>query len=247
MGARGDKGRTHAPLQDLRFFITPAHACSYLPDRDAVTLFGDPAAPLDNTQYTLLSELGFRRSGEHIYRPHCPGCRACIPVRIPVAEFQPDRSQARTWRRNNDLRVSGQPAHYRAEHFELYQRYIRSRHPGGEMDDGDPRSYWRFVNAEWSDTWLYEFREGNRLVGVAVADRLHNGLSAVYTFFDPDLSKRALGVYAVLWEIEEARRLGLQWVYLGYWIRECRKMAYKDRYRPLECFLGQGWQRLPNL
>lgn len=232
-------------LQDLKFYVTPSHPCSYLPGREAVTLFADPLVPVDNHQYTLLSELGFRRSGEHVYRPHCPACRACIPVRVPAANFQPDRSQRRNWRRNADLEVHGAPAEYREEHFELYRRYLSTRHAGGEMDDGDPASYRQFISASWSDTWLYEFRHQGRLLAVAAVDHLENALSAVYTFFDPEASRRrALGVFAVLWQIEHARRRGLRWVYLGYWIEQCRKMAYKDRYRPAECFIGHDWCRL---
>lgn len=240
MGNRG----TYANLQALRFFVTPSHPCSYLAEREAVTLFADPHAVLDNAQYTRLSELGFRRSGEHVYRPHCPSCQACIPVRIPVDEFRPGRSQQRTWKRNSDITVRGARARFSDEHFRLYRRYIHARHRGGDMDDDDPQNYWRFINSSWSNTWLYEFRLDERLLGVAVVDRLRNAMSAVYTFFEPDLPQRALGVYAVLWQVEEARRLELRWVYLGYWIKDCPKMAYKDRYRPLECYAGHDWRRL---
>lgn len=231
-------------LQGLKFYATQAHACSYLPERDAVTLFADPAAPMDTATYSALARLGFRRSGEHVYRPHCPRCRACVPVRIPVASFRPDRSQRRTWERNADLRVVPRPATYDSEHFDLYQRYLHSRHAGGGMDNGNADDYVRFVTSDWSDTLLYEFRLGDCLLGVAAVDHLVDGLSAVYTFFDPDERRRALGVWSVLWQVEETRRRALPWLYLGYWIAESPKMAYKTRYRPLQGYDGAKWKIL---
>ena len=190
-------------------------------------------------------EAGFRRSGEYVYRPRCSACRACIPARIPVNAFTPTRSQRRTWQRNQDLQITALPAAFSEEHFALYRRYIGARHPGGGMDVADPERYREFLFSAWSDTWCYEFRLGPRLLAVAVVDRLVRGFSAIYTFFDPSYAERGLGTYAVLWEIAEAQRLELAWLYLGYWIEECPKMSYKTRYRPLEIFrngLWQSWQ-----
>ncbi|UCE88411.1 MAG: arginyltransferase [Pseudomonadota bacterium] len=232
-------------LQSLQFYVTPPHACSYLPEREAVTLFADPTAELHNDHYAQLSAMGFRRSGDHLYRPHCRTCRACIPVRIPVDSFTPNRSQRRTWRANADLRVNAAPATFSDEQFALYRRYIQTRHPGGGMDNDNPDNYMCFISSPWSSSKLYEFRAGSRLLCVAVTDHFRDGLSAVYTYFDPEPSRRALGVYAVLWQVEKARDLGLRWVYLGYWIRDCLKMSYKSQYRPLEHFRGSGWELLP--
>lgn len=231
-------------LERLQFYVTAPHACSYLPEREAVTLFADPSERLDNGLYSRLSLLGFRRSGAHLYRPHCATCRACVPVRIPVAEFTPDRAQRRAWARNRGVEVQEGPVRYEDEHFALYRRYIRSRHPGGGMDNDAPENYLSFISSPWSATRLYEFREEGRLLAVAVTDHLADGLSAVYTYFEPDEPRRSLGVFAVLWQVEHARRLGLAHVYLGYWIRETRKMAYKARFRPLEAFDGHRWRRL---
>jgi arginyl-tRNA--protein-N-Asp/Glu arginylyltransferase len=229
----------------LAFYATPEHACSYLARRTARTLFADPNAALDNHLYSRLVLYGFRRSGEHIYRPSCPGCDACVPVRIPVADFQPNRSQRRTWRRNSDLRVRERQACYDPEHFALYRTYMSRRHPGGGMDNADPTQYEEFLTSGWSDTRFLEFRLGRQLLSVAVIDILETGFSAVYTFFDPEHARRGLGTYAILWEIERTRREGLPWLYLGYWIQESPRMRYKDQFQPLEQFREGRWLPLP--
>lgn len=227
----------------LAFYATPEHPCSYLPARTARTLFADPAVRLDNRIYSRLTLYGFRRSGRHIYRPSCDACEACVPVRIPVRDFAPNRSQRRTWARNQDLSLGACTPGYHQEHFELYRRYVAARHPGGGMDNADPMQYLDFLTSSWSDTWFQEFRAEGRLVAVAVTDRLEHGLSAVYTFFEPDLRPRGLGTYAILWQIEECKRQGLECLYLGYWIGESPKMAYKASFWPLEQFRQGRWHR----
>ena len=234
-----------APFKLLSFYATPVHECSYLPNREAVTVFADPDYRKDTALYSVLSRYGFRRSGQHIYRPRCPSCQACVPVRVPVREFEPRRSQRRAWRANQDLQVIAREPLFEEEHFELYQRYLLSRHKGGGMDNPTPEQYMEFLASPWSDTVFYEFRLDGRLLGVTVADQLEDGLSAVYTFFDPQSSNRSLGVFAVLCSLAEARRRGLDWLYLGYWIKEARKMSYKTEYRPLEFFRNGHWMRQP--
>ncbi len=228
-------------LNTLQFFVTGSHSCSYLPDREAVTLFADPSATMNNTLYSQLSAVGFRRSGAHLYRPHCPRCRACVPVRIPVDRFQPNRSQSRTWRKNQDVDITSRPVEFTEEHFDLYRKYIRSRHPGGGMDQDEPEHYLTFIASPWSQTVLYEFRVDEQLLAVAVTDRLADGLSAVYTYFDTDEADRSPGVFAVLAQIDLARELNLRWLYLGYWIEESPKMAYKNSFQPIEMFDGRDW------
>lgn len=230
-----------ADQQALDFYLTPEHECSYLPEESAQTLFADPAVQINTDLYSELIKFGFRRSGTHVYRPRCPMCDACIPVRIPVALFQRSRSQRRNWQRNADLEVIAAPNEYRDEHFRLYRRYIQSRHQGGGMDTPDPEKYSEFLINPYIDGLFYEFRFDGRLLGVAVVDVLKHGLSAVYTYFEPDEASRGLGVYAVLWQIEQARVSGTEHVYLGYWIESCQKMAYKTQYRPLEVFRGGSW------
>ncbi len=232
------------PPNRLALYLTPEHTCSYLPGRLSQTLFLDPyVQPLPSLLQTLLS-LGFRRSGDHVYRPQCPNCRSCVAVRIPVADFQPRRSQRRCRRRNADeVQVRIKPPELDADHHRLYLRYTRARHAGGSMADMDEGHYLEFLTTRWCDTLFVEFRRGEQLMAVAVTDRLPNALSAVYTFFDPLLSEFSPGVYSVLWQISEARRRGLEHLYLGYWIGESEKMSYKEQYRPLEAWDGREWRR----
>lgn len=228
---------------ELFFYASAPHPCSYL-DEQAVTLFADPNAKMTIRLYSALSDLGFRRSGEFVYAPRCPTCNACLPVRIPVEQFQPDRSQRRTRRRNSDLTVTIKPAEFDPRHFDLYRRYMDRRHPEGSMAHPDREQYLRFFISSWAETRFVEFSDGDRPLAVAVMDLLESGLSAVYTFFDPQANERGLGVNAVLWLVEEARRRELPYVYLGYLIHESPKMNYKTRYQPLEFFHDGVWQPL---
>jgi leucyl-tRNA---protein transferase len=238
----GESGRE----RQLALYLTAEHPCSYLDALQARTLFVDPLARMDSATYQALVDQGFRRSGSHVYRPACRGCARCVPVRIPVAAFRPDRSQRRNWARNvRHFRLVDTPAVFQTAHFDLYLRYLAGRHPDGSMaDDTSIESYRRFLVDPWGgETRFLELRLDGRLAGVAVTDLLPHGLSAVYTFFDPDLSQRAPGTFAVLAQVDATRRLGLPFLYLGYWIGESRKMAYKDRFRPIETWDGRCWQR----
>jgi len=225
-------------------YLSMPHACSYLAGRMSTILFVDPQRTLNAGEYALFVRQGFRRSGDLVYRPHCQGCSACVPVRVPVRAFQASRGQRRVWSRNTDIAVIETPARFEPAHFELYRRYQAGRHPESGMNDADPEKYLGFLASREIDTAFFELRAGNRLLGVAVADLLPDGLSAVYTFYDPDLPQRGLGVYAVLWEIAETARRGLDYLYLGYWIAESPKMAYKTRYQPIEMLEAGQWRPL---
>lgn len=229
----------------LPLYITDWHDCSYLPDLHARTLFVAPSVPMDEATYQALLGQGFRRSGAHVYRPACGSCGRCVPIRIPVNSFAPNRSQRRNLANNRDqVTIRDLPATFRREHYQLYRTYVCSRHPDGSMAEAAEQSYHEFLVAPWGgETRFLELRIGDRLAAVAVTDRLPRSLSAVYTFFDPRMKGRALGNYAILCQVEEARRLGLQHLYLGYWIAECSKMSYKDRFRPVEALLGERWRR----
>ena len=232
-------------LSELRFFRTPAHPCSYLEGQQAATLFVDPQTRLDVALYSELSRLGFRRSGDYLYRPHCEGCQACIPARVRVADFQPRRRHKRLMQRNADLRVSEEPARYTREIYRLYARYIDQRHGDGDMYPPSEEQFTSFLTCDWADTRFHCFRDGDdQLLAVAVTDHLDDGLSAVYTFFDPDRGERGLGVNALLWQIQASHRRGLPYLYLGYWIRQCQKMRYKSQYRPLEVLIQGQWREL---
>ena len=232
-------------LKTLVFFATPPHECSYLDDREATTMFVDPRARVDKRLYSQLTALGFRRSGSHFYRPHCEQCNACIPVRLDVAKFRPNRSQRRVWRRNGDLMFSLVPAHFSEEYYQLYARYIEQRHADGDMYPPSREQFGSFLVEGGRESCFLEMRSDTGLVGLAVIDVLDDGLSAIYTVFEPGEDARSLGTLAVLWQIEEARERNLPHIYLGYWIEECRKMSYKTRFRPIEAMIDGHWQTLP--
>ncbi|NOX91407.1 MAG: arginyltransferase [Gammaproteobacteria bacterium] len=231
------------PLANLTFFASTTHDCAYLDGQSAVTVFANPEAPMNMSTYSALAEIGFRRSGSHVYTPHCPACQACVPTRLPVASFKPNRNQRRTLNRAADFSINIEEAVFNNEAFALYQKYISHRHAGGSMDDSDPEKYLEFLSCDWSHTEFVQFRWQGQLIAVAVQDVLTRGLSSVYTFFDPDFSAISPGRYALLWQIAEARRRKLPWLFLGYWIGDCQKMLYKQEYRPIELFRKGGWQR----
>ncbi len=231
-------------LRDLKVYTTYPHSCSYLREQEATTLFVDPRQNMDKALYSKLSVLGFRRSGNHVYRPHCSQCNACIPARIPVKQFNPSRGQRRVWQRNRDLIVVATADILDDEAFELYQRYICERHADGDMYPPDREQYQAFLNSVWDCTRYYRFYDRGELVAIAVVDELEDGLSAIYTFFEPSAEKRSLGGYAIQWQAAKAAEMGLDYLYLGYWIRDCRKMAYKSEYRPLEIYMNSRWTTL---
>lgn len=230
-------------LQTLIFYATPEHDCSYLEGKQATTMFVDPKANINQTLYSKLSVLGFRRSGNHYYRPHCTACNACTPVRVPINEFTPSRNQKRNIKKNLGLEISITPPEFYQKHYQLYEKYIIARHADGDMYPPSEEQYRSFLVESNPCTFFVEFKYKGELIGVSVVDELTDGLSSVYTYFDPDVSDRSLGVYSVLWQIEECKRRKLDYLYLGYWIKNCRKMEYKSLYRPLEYLINNKWVR----
>lgn len=231
----------------LKFYQDQIHPCSYLEQQQARNIYPDPHQPMTNSLYSHLIQHGFRRSGEQAYRPYCPDCHACVPVRINTHTFRANRSQLRCLKRNKDVSVSIHSADFNPEHFQLYSRYIRGRHQGGGMDNPTEESYTNFLTSTWSDTGLIEFRLQQQLIAVAVTDFIHDGASAFYTFFDPNMAKRSLGTFAILQQLQLAKTHDISWLYLGYWIKDCQKMRYKQSFSAVEGYINQQWQPLNNL
>ena len=222
-------------------FQSPPEPCSYLPHHIARNVYADPFRAPTMDLYNLLIQKGFRRSGHHIYRPHCDGCAKCVSMRIPVERFQPNRSQRRARAANVDLEMHIAEPRYSDEYFELYKKYLNSRHKDAGMDKPERTDFERFLICDWCDTIFCELRLDGELVAVAVTDKVNTGLSAVYTFFDPAVSQRSLGTVAILMQIELAISLKVPFVYLGYWIYGCSKMAYKSSFSPQERFVKERW------
>jgi len=229
--------------RDLQLYITVESPCSYLDHRSSRNLVPDPEISLNLNLYSQLIQYGFRRSGSHCYRPHCPNCRECVPCRIPVHEFQPNRSQKRCIKANSQLEVTVTAARYSDEYFELYARYLDARHDDSTMANPQAEDFSQFLYSDWSDTQFIEFRNNGVLVAVAVTDFVADGASAVYSFYDPGLSARGLGTYCILKQVDIAHRLGLKYLYLGYWIANHPKMDYKSRFTPLQVYVDERWQR----
>ena len=239
----GVKHRVQIPLR--HFFATPPTPCPYIPgrlERKVVTLL---ATEEPDKLHDALSQAGFRRSQDLAYRPACDECNACVPVRVPAADFAPSRGHRRILAANDGVALREVPSLATREHYFLFRRYILARHAGGGMADMDFADYRAMVEDSPVETHLSEFREANgRLVGVCLTDRMGDGLSLVYSFFEPSLADRSPGTAMILKQIDRVRELGLQHLYLGYWIAESRKMAYKRRFSPLEALRPDGWVRL---
>lgn len=230
------------PFSTLQFYSTAPYPCSYLEDRLARSQVATPSHLINADVYSELVRLGFRRSGLFTYKPHCDGCTSCKPYRVKALDFIPSRSQKRNRKTWEHLRTSVQRLHFNPEHYELYQRYQHARHQGGGMDEDSREQYSQFLLQSRVNSRLVEFRDDqDRLLMVSIIDILTDGLSSVYTFFDPQ-ARSGLGVYGILWQLDQCLDLNLPYQYLGYWIQESEKMAYKEKFGPAEIYDAGQWR-----
>ena len=233
---------TDKPIEQLRLFATAPHPCSYLEDEEASTVFIDPDASIDLSTFAYLNERGFRRSGQHIYKPSCLNCQACLAYRVIANAFTPSKSQRRILNKNKDITITTSSNILTNEHYLLYEAYINMRHHDGDMYPANEEQFESFLGSHLGHSIYLEARLDGKLIAVAIMDDCLNGLSAVYTFFDPTLHARSLGQYMIIKQIEWVKSIDAgNYLYLGFWVKNSIKMSYKSKYKPGEIYINKRW------
>ncbi len=230
-------------LQKIQFYVTAPYSCSYLASQLAQSLIATPQHLIDGHQYSGLIQQGFRRSGKFVYRPHCENCNACIPVRLPVADFQARRSQKRAYKQHQNLDASVSTLSFDEAHFALYKAYQIARHEGNVQEE-TAEQYRNFLVQSNVDSLFISFTLDGVLKIVSVVDIVEDGVSAVYTFYDTEDTKASYGTYSIMWLINWCKQLKLPYLYLGYWIKNSQKMAYKENYGPQEALIDGEWLKI---
>jgi len=233
-----------AAYNPIKLFETVTSECPYLEGQISASIIIDPEETVKPSLFSLVSHSGFRRSGNMLYSPKCPNCTSCVSVRIPSQLFTPSRSQKRVWKKNQDLSISIEDVSFKQEHFDLYLKYQQHRHPESSMCDTDPEKYISFINSEFSNSKFICFYLKGELIGLSVIDQFNGGISAVYTFFDPEQQQRSLGTYAILYLVKLSRLREIPYVYLGYWVDQSSKMDYKRHFKPLQGYRNRQWINL---
>ncbi|MGB0238925.1 MAG: arginyltransferase [Cycloclasticus sp.] len=227
----------------LELYISSPQPCDYIKGNESQNIFISPEIKITPDIYQYLLTIGFRRSGSHAYRPHCATCRSCISCRIDVREFKPSKSQRRVLAKNSPVTFTSVPSKFIEEHYDLYLRYQAFKHPKGSMGRFRKLEYEEFLCQSFGHTLMYETRLDGKLLAVSVTDVFYDALSAVYTFFDPDYSARSLGTLSILQQIKAAKNRGKKHLYLGYFIQNSEKMAYKKNFMPIEMLIEGEWRR----
>jgi len=233
----------HKPsFEKIQFYTTTEYSCSYIDKMDAQSLVATSYKSINQNIFQDLIKKGFRRSGQYIYKPNCKSCTACIPIRLVAKKFMPSKSQKRIYRKHENLKVQESSLIFKQEHFDLYLKYQNKRHSFINNDQNNLGDYTDFLIKSNVKSKLFEFRDGDLLKIVSIVDIMSDGISAVYTFFDPDDEKVSYGTHSIIWLINWCKTQQLKYMYLGYWIGECNKMKYKTNFKPYELYIKAYWQ-----
>jgi len=230
-------------LHKIQFYVTAPYTCSYLSNQLAQSIIATPQHLVDGHQYSGLIQQGFRRSGKFVYRPHCENCNACIPVRLPVTDFQTSRSQKRAYKQHQHLEAIVSTLSFDEAYFALYKAYQIARHEGNAQEE-TAEQYRNFLVQSNVDSLLISFTLNGVLKIVSVVDIVEDGVSAVYTFYDTADTKASYGTYSIMWLIDWCKQLKLPYLYLGYWIKNSQKMAYKENFGPQEALIDGEWLKI---